>query len=108
MSVSIRTKVVGSVLLASGAFLVAAVILVEGPLHGLLRDLLVEEQEKNALRLADDLANSQRGLEHAAEIASRAATILARRVTIIARDGVVLADTADPPEYFPSASRPEI
>ncbi len=106
---SIRTKVVGSVLLAAFSFLLASALFLEGPLRSVLQDLVSEEQTRNARRLADDLAHTQNGVAHAREIALRSAVILDRRVTIIAADGVVLADTAlNERDLDNHAQRPEI
>jgi HAMP domain-containing protein len=99
---SIRTKVIASVLLASLAFLGAAIVLVEGPFQRVLHQILAEEQAKNALRLADDVAHAPNPLATPAEVASRAAAILARRVTIIDATGKVLADTEKDPASLPN------
>lgn len=91
---SIRTKVVGSVLLAAFAFLIASALFLEGPLQAVLRTLLAEEQTRNARRLADDLAHTASWQDVSKPIALRAAVILDRRVSIISSSGTVVADTS--------------
>ena len=96
-------------MLASCTFLLASLVLVEGPLRDLNRTLVAEESAKSALRLADDLAHSPSGLGSAREVTARASAILARRVTIVADGGKVLADSARPPEQMENhADRKEI
>jgi two-component system phosphate regulon sensor histidine kinase PhoR len=94
VQLSIRTKVVTSVLLAAVTFLVASGFFLEGPLRAVLQRLLAEEQKRNALRLADDIAHLPDWKERSKEIATRAARILDRRVTIVTDGGTVIADTA--------------
>ncbi|MEZ0229483.1 MAG: hypothetical protein ACAI25_12710, partial [Planctomycetota bacterium] len=94
VQLSIRSKVVGSVLLAAFAFLVASALFLEGPLRTVLQGLLAEEQTRNARRFADELAHTSSWQDLSRPMALRAAVILDRRVSIIASSGVVIADTA--------------
>lgn len=93
---TLRAKIVSSILVVGAGSLLTAVLSVQGPLRVQLEEHRAAEDTKTARLLADEIGSSPRGLDGATPIASRAASVLAKRVTLVAADGVVVYDSEAP------------